>query len=1189
VRLKAIEIQGFKSFPDKTLLTFSDGVTAVVGPNGSGKSNISDAIRWVLGEQSARTLRGGRMEDVIFGGTRKRSSMGFCEVSITVDNSDGSIPLEYNEITVTRRYYRSGESEFYINRRAARLKDVREMFMDTGLGIDGYAMIGQGRIDEILSVKSAERREIFEEAAGISKVRLRREESDRKLQKAEENLVRLRDIIGELETRVAPLKEQAEKAKKYLLLRDELRDIEVALAVSQLDRLEGLIKTAKIDHDNAERLLASRKSELERSYEKSSGLSEKIRNKDVELEEARNALAEIRERLAECESNHAVAQSELINATLGLESGRREVEMRESRKAELEARLGEKNDLKAELEAKYAAKKSELEALLDEIEEARKQSGDTEGRIEGMRAALSQATEEEHGKLAEIMSVNAAVEETASRGESIFWQRKEAQDRLSRHQEALEESHERLEEIRAQRESALNTLGGYDMMAKVREDKAEKTRSAFDRLEREYNAGADRLDMLKAMERDLDGFSFAVKKIAQAGSGLRGIHGPLSTLIKTDDKYSVAIETALGNAMQNIVTDDENCAKAAIGYLKSNNFGRATFLPVTSIKPRWKSRSALEGERGFCGYANDLVASDKLYSDIISSLLGTTAIVDNIDRAIEMGRKHKYAFRIVTLDGQLISAGGALTGGSTVKSTGVLSRSNEIDRLEERLGKAKDELAAARSAMEKAQRELNDLASRRKSAEAELRLVDEKLSEENAEYSRCQAAVEATERLMADYDSETEKCAARRTELKNKLADLEKDAKLFADKRSSLRAQLDELLKDAETDVAAAGRLSEELGRLRLESSTLAGEIRAAEDSAAMISELLRGAAQELQDKEDQLGESEKSITELTAAIEEQKRLIADNEGLRLKAEGHIEKLTGERLELEGKRTKTEKDIQTKNNDIVNQERLRSSLEHKRDQLIAEEKGLLDKLWESYELTRTTAKELCRRTVEQKYAAKRISELRAQIRSLGSVNLGAVAEYDEVSSRYEFLSAQRDDLEKAKADLTQVIRQLTGSMQEAFVQKFKQIDRAFSQTFTDIFGGGRASLELEDEKNVLECGINISVELPGKGQRVISLLSGGEKAFVAIALYFAIIKVSPTPFCVLDEIDAALDEMNVSRFSEYMNKLCGSTQFIVITHRRGTMEGSDILYGATMQEQGVTKLLKLDIREVESKLNIKLS
>lgn len=1185
--LKSIELQGFKSFPDKTLLTFSDGITAVVGPNGSGKSNIADAIRWVLGEQSAKTLRGGKMEDVIFGGTRRRSPMGFCEVSITIDNGDGAIPLEYSEVTVTRRYYRSGESEFFINKRASRLKDVREMFMDTGLGRDGYSMIGQGRIDEILSVKSSERREIFEEAAGISKVRLRKEESCRKLEQAEENLVRIRDIITELEGRVEPLRKQAEKAKRFLILRDELRVLETSAALDSLDGLAEKIKKAKVDYDNAERLLSARKGELEQLYSRGEGFTEKARQLDLSLEEARDGLEERRNSLAAVESDMAVLEANIKNARRSREAYDEENARREARRSELSKSMEENAARRNAIDDRLKEKNADLEALASEIEEAGRQARDAVLRLEGLRASHAMLRDNMQSKLAEAMSLEAAMVQMDERQREGDGRRADAQKRLEEGQRALDGVDSRIGEAAEDADSAKNSLSGVDMMMKVRGDRAEKLKLRVEEAARAVNSGADRLTMLKNMERDYDGFSQAVKKIMQAGKGLGGIQGPLSSLIKVEDKYSVAIETALGSAMQNIVVDDEESAKAAIGYLKANNFGRATFLPVTAVKPRWSGRRALEGERGFCGYGDGLVQCDNTYRDIILSFLGTTAVVDNIDSAIAMGKKYKYSFRIVTLDGQLISAGGAMTGGSATRSTGVLSRANEIERLEVELEKGREELASAKSAHEKAERELAAISYQRRSAEEQLKEAEERIAALNSERSRHEAILESVNESIALLDREKEEYRARREESDRKRVECKAQAEELAKKSDRLKADIDALA--TETSREAAGELENRLTAVKLEISALNAERSTLLENHSMLEGLLAEADARLLAGKTDAERTAVEIEDMKARSRELKTVAERLQEERRRLSDDVDSLTKQRLALDGEKSKMDREIQNKNGEILNQERERATLENRCLTMEGEEKALLDRLWEAYELTPAAAREIYKKPDDPTAASARITELKGAVKALGSVNLDSVDEFEEVNARYTFMAAQRDDLEKAKRDLTEVIDRLTDNMEESFAKSFREINESFSATFTDIFGGGSAYLKLEDEKNILECGIDISVELPGKGVRAISLLSGGEKAFVATALYFAIIKVSPTPFCVMDEIDAALDDVNVSRFAAYMRRLCSTTQFIVITHRRGTMEGSDILYGATMQEHGVTKLLKLDVREAESKLNIKLT
>lgn len=1189
MNLKSIVIQGFKSFPDKTELTFSPGITAVVGPNGSGKSNIADAIRWVLGEQSPRTLRGGRMEDVIFGGTSGRSPMGFCEVSLTVDNSDRSVDLDYSEVTVTRRYNRSGENNFYINRRPARLKDVRELFMDTGLGRDGYSMIGQGRIDEILSVKSTDRREIFDEAAGISKVRLRKEESLRRLAQAEDNLVRVRDVIAELEDRVIPLRAQAEKARRFLLLRDELRVIEVSDILDSLGELDEQIKRNDIDLANAERLLSARKSELDALYEKNAGFAERMRRQDELLEQERAGREELGRRISDVTSELAVKQANLKNAGDNREARARESAETSRRMAEIRGQLEEKDSRIAKLDSEISECGKSIESLSEDIERAGRQARGKAEKIDALRAGYAMLKDEQQKKLAQAMSIGATVKELEERGESGFWQHRDAAERLERRKAELEEISERLKEAEGRLEEIKNAVGGSDMMIGVRRQKLEKALERRRDAERALNAAEDRLNMLRGLQQDYEGFSYAVRRIMQAGKGLSGIHGPLSSLIRVDDKYAAAVETALGAAMQNIVVDDERGAKSAIGYLKANNFGRATFLPLTSIKPRWQSRRQLEGDRGFCGYADGLVQHDGKYRNIISSFLGTTAVVDNIDNAVDMGRKYRYAFRIVTLDGQLISAGGAMTGGSMAKSTGTLSRANEIERLERGLDDMRRSLEGSRSAAEKAQREVSEAEYRRRTLGDELHAAETEIAGLTSDRDHGKDDVKALEETIASFESEKSQLSGRIEGLEREKAGLEKEAAELEARAAGAMKEAEELSVESRGDDDAASGLEEKMTSARLRLGALNVERTAAEESRGMLVEMAARYEEELRRREQQARASSDEISALKEEIEAARVRVETLEKQREESGKRIDILTQERLRIDGEKARADRAIQNKNNEMLSQERERLQLETRKKTLADSHAAMLDRMWDAYELTRATAAAIYKKVTDRKQAARRISELKASIKALGSVNIDAASEFEEVNARYEFMTSQRDDLEKARDDLRQVIKRLTDNMSEAFADSFKKINESFSITFAEIFGGGKAYLELEDEKDILECGIDISVELPGKGRRAISLLSGGERAFVAIALYFAIIKVKPTPFCVMDEIDAALDEINVTRFTEYMQRLCRDTQFIVITHRRGTMEGCDILYGATMQEQGVTRLLKLDVREAETRLKMKLS
>ncbi len=1189
--LKSIEIQGFKSFPDKTLLQFSAGISTIVGPNGSGKSNIVDAIRWVLGEQSTKTLRGGKMQDVIFGGTLRRPPQGYCEVSLTLDNTDRALDLDFSEVTVTRRYYRSGDSEFYLNRRSVRLKDVHELFMDTGLGRDGYSIIGQGRIDEILSVKSADRREIFEEAAGISKFRYRKEESERRLQAAEENLVRIRDIVAELEGQVGPLKTQAEKARSFLLLRDQLRTLEVSVWMLGLEGIKDNLARVQTDYDNAERLLAAHRGELESLYARADALAQEMQEKERQGERVREEIRAAEGCMAEIQSAIAVCQANLKSNEDNIAVQMRELSESEDRAQSLQKQQDERRSRMEELECQEAALQSELDGILEQVRAAESESAGLADRIDALRSRVSLERQAAQQGALERAGLQSGRQELSTRAQDIEREKSETAVRLRDEEQKARDIAARIEDNEEKKASADNMLRGYALRCESRLKKVEDLRQGLERLTRENNAKSDRLGLLQAMEREYEGFSHAVRRVMNAAQrgALQGIHGPVSRLISVRDDAAVAVEIALGAAMQNIVTDDEQAAKRAIAFLKSGDHGRATFLPLTAVRPRRGERRSLDAEPGFLGYADDLTRCDDRYRVLVSSLLAGTAVVDHLDNAIALAKKTGYGVRIVTLDGQLIQTSGAMTGGSLNKNVGALSRKNELERLEKEIASAADTLEQEERRLAEARRELEKARYESGVAEEEKRAAEDALLAARAEQNQHSALLSSLQARLQGLELEQRGLSARFDEIAARDTAMAEAEKAHLAEADRLQAELDELTGGVEAAEGERGRLGE-----------LAAEKRTALASAQTEYGALREALRQLDELREALSGDRRTKEEAVAAIR------AQNEGLRQalrEREGDLAQCregleqknallrasTEERLRLEGQKQKCEKQSQNKNAELLNLERERARLENKKTQVEMEESQLVDRLWENYELTRTTAEEVRVPVENLSRAQKRIGELRADIKKLGDVNISAIDEYAKVSERYEFLSGQKNDLEKAKSDLLGVIGELTRNMQQIFAQQFAAINDSFRDTFREIFGGGNAYLQLEDESDILNCGIEIRVELPGKSMRAISLLSGGERAFVAIALYFAIIKVRPTPFCVLDEIEAALDDVNVLRYIQYMRTLTDKTQFIVITHRRGTMEGSDILYGVTMQEQGVSKLLALNLGEIEEKIKMKIT
>ena len=998
--LRAIEIQGFKSFADKTRLTFEKDITAIVGPNGSGKSNIADAVLWVMGEQRSKALRGAKMEDVIFGGTEKRNPLGFAQVSLIIDNSARIFDSDSPEIMLTRRYYRSGESEYYINKEPVRLKDINSLLMDTGLGRDGYSIIGQGRIAEIVSSKSTDRREVFEEAAGISRYRYRKEEAERKLEKTEENLQRIRDKIEELEMQVGPLKSQAETAKRYLLLRDELRVMEISAWMTTLDKLHAQADKIRLEYEQAQSSLEQAKAELEALYASSGSITERMHRKDIEIEQVRERFSQEDALASECEANIAVLRANVKSSMEQKDRLLRDIREQESRTAEIRA-------------------------------------GITEGET----------------RLSEI---------------------------------GLE-----LKNLQEENSRCANILEGCRMKLKSREELLSQQSEKLNTLSVDGRSMDGRIRMLSEMEKDYEGYSRAVKSVMRESErgNIRGVHGPVANLLRADEECALAIETALGAAAQNIVINSQNDGRLAIEMLKRTDAGRATFLPLDTMRGSLM-QDAPERDPGFVGIAAELVRYDKQYEQIVLNLLGRTVVAESLSDAIRMSKNSGNRLRIVTLDGQMIHAGGSMTGGSSAKTSGFLSRANELEKLKkqrkklaaeekscsDKLEKLKSDVAGARYQLDMALEDQADLRSRNSSLEAEQRATNSSLQQ--------------------------------------------------------LRLLLDSLTGDSESRKAAVDAAQRQIESFQQRQ-------KEKEDRLAEI----RGKAQSLRDE--------------------------------------IAALSASKLDLEGKRTKAEKDAQARNAQILDLERTAARIEQKKLSADMEEKQILDKLWENYELSHSAAAALRQPVENLQKANKAISEMRRQISALGDVNLGAIAEYERVNTRYEFLTGQRDDVEKAKKELLDIISQITGEMTDVFLTRFREIDSCFRETFLELFGGGKASLRLEDETQPLDCGIEIKVQPPGKALSNISLLSGGEMAFVAIALYFAILKVRPTPFCVMDEIEAALDEANVTRFAEYMRRMADKTQFLVITHRRGTMEEADLLYGVTMQEKGVSTVVELDLESAK--------
>ncbi len=1180
--LKALEIQGFKSFPDRTILTFEKEITAIVGPNGSGKSNISDALLWVMGEQRSKALRGGRMEDVIFGGTEKRSPLGFAQVSLILDNSAGLFDIDTPEVVITRRYYRSGESEYYLNRETVRLKDITELLMDTGLGRDGYSVIGQGRIAEIVSARSTDRREVFEEAAGISRYRYRKEEAERKLERTEENLLRVNDKIDELEMQVGPLEKQAETAKRFLVLRDEQRTLEISAWMESLDRLHAQSETVIAEHEKAKSDLNIAQAELEDLYRAGEEFSQMMRECDVETEAVREALSAAEANAADCEAMAAVLRTNLDNDRENYERLRGEMDEQSGREKAIRSQA-EDGERRVE-EIRLLLAKNALETQ-EVRQEAERRAAEADSAQQGLSALVAResALGEALARLTATLSMlHDREDELTARQNSIDDDIAAANTKHADLSDTLRTAVEAQKAAKEHADEIGNIISGYKLRIGSRERTVQELTDKRNALIVEQRSTENRARLLEEMEKEYEGMGKAARSVMQAASRgtLRGIYGPVGSLISVEDRYAVAVETALGASMQHIVVDTRNTGKAAIEMLNRSDGGRTTFLPLDTIRPN-RLQNIPKNDPGYIGIAGSLIRFDERFGDVMAYLLGRTVVAETLVDAIRMSEKHNHTLRIVTLDGQMINVGGSMTGGSAARNVGILSRANELKRLRVRLAELEKELKDCTEQLAEAERDLSGARYEAETAASEMSEANEALHKSEAAVSQYRVMRSALEESLEELEREKEQLGSSLKENAARISEALGEKKLNEKQSETLKAEIDRSSAENESFDVLREKLKEKLSALREQAASLEAERQTASRSAAGLRSLLEilsgDSAQRLRSMDalkDHMAQAEASLAEVGGRIT----------ALRQQAEARRSELAGigtKKMELEGKRGRNDRLAQEKNREILSMQSACSRFEQKRLSAEMEEKQIVDKLWDTYELSRSAAQAL-RQPVESMSAVnKRIAELRRAINALGSVNLGAIDEYARVRERYDFLSTQRDDVEKAKHDLLKIISDITGEMKDIFLREFSSIDESFRGVFLELFGGGKASLVLEDPEDPLGCGIEIRVQPPGKAVTTISLLSGGEKSFVAIALYFAIMKVRPTPFCVMDEIDAALDETNLERYAAYMRTMSSATQFIVITHHRATMEEADVLYGVTMQEKGVTTVLNVDLDEAE--------
>ena len=1175
--LKSLELQGFKSFPDKITLTFDEGLTAVVGPNGSGKGNIGDAVRWVLGEQSTKELRGKSMEDVIFSGTKTRKQMGFAAVTLTIDNSDRRLSDSEDEVAVTRRLYRSGDSEYLINGKNVRLKDVNELFMDTGLGRDGYAIIGQGRIAEIVGAKSNERRDIFEEAAGVSKFRYRKQEAERKLAQAQENLIRLTDITAELESRLGPLKSQAEKAEKYLVLAAERKTLEVSFWVYRLGRQTAQLQTLSESCLQLTAEYENLQSDLQREQEKLDLAFQDMQQATVDIETLQNKIVASEQENAGVTANIAVCNNEISHSREKIaELEQRRAELSDS-DAEWERKLAEQDSYLKTLAGQQTVLEQEIAAQLQQLEQLAQQNTQQGEAITQQDTALRALYLQENEQRVRIAGIERDLAETAHLISQAEADGSSVAERLKQYTKEEQKLQKQIDAAAQKVLEQQNRLNGFKQLAGIREQKFQTAQDAVNRLNTEYANTQQRQRILRDLEQNMEGYAGSVRQILKvAGSGrLGGVHGTVAQRIAVEPQYGTAIETALGGALQNLIVENEDTAKRCIRYLKEIKGGRATFLPLTTIRGG-RLRENLSGIEGFVALACDLVGFDDVYRNVMENLLGRIAVAEDIDAASRIARQFQYRFRIVTLDGQVVHAGGSYSGGSAARSAGVITRTHELE-----------ETAAKLKSIEAEMETLKADAARRKAEWAKL-LTDTEgaqalITEYQAAQNDLQQQLAALHVRAASDRAWQENEAEQRARLNEKIAQLEATKAEAEAQLGRLESEIQDaaakLQSDSESQIKLQSEqtmLSQTIADQKIKQAELAKDLESERHRRIAMAQSMEQAADQREAVAESIRQEQKNIAEKQTAI----RDLTDGQEMRRAAISGMQAEIGKLRRIHEEKEKHTNDIR-KGMDALRDAKEKQSLERaraeeRRNNVQKEIEDLIFRLQDSYELTRTEAEAQAQPIENVGEAEKQLSSLKNRIRALGSVNVAAVDEYKEVSERYGFMTGQIKDIETAKTELEQLIAQLTNDMCVIFQESFTKINQYFGQIFVELFGGGSASLELTDPEHILESGIEIKVAPPGKVIKNLISLSGGEQSFVAICIYFAILKLRPAPFCILDEIDAALDEVNVRKYAQYLKHFFGRVQFVVVTHRRSAMDEANVLYGVTMQEDGVSRLLRLD-------------
>ena len=1179
--LKRLEMQGFKSFADKTVLEFMPGITAVIGPNGSGKSNISDSIRWILGEQSMKSLRGTKTQDIIFAGTQSRKSLGFAEASLVFDNTDGTLPIEYSEVTVTRKIYRSGETGYYINKAPCRLKDVVELFMDTGIGRDGYSIIGQGKIDEILSNKSEDRRHIFEEAAGIVKYRSRKEETEKKLEQTKLNLLRINDILTEIEGNLEPLQMQADKAKKYLNLKEELKNIEVGLFIYNIEKYRQALEELTSDEEIMNSTLNQEEGKLEKIKILKEELKDRIDEITLQIENMQNIGFESQKEIEKLNSNINLAEAKIKNNIENTELYQKEIKELEEKIENLKQDIEQKQNKKDNLKQNKEKFENELKAKEEELKKLTEKLSSKEIEIEAKKKQVEENIDKKYELQTEISTQTANIDNIEKRQKQIKQEIDTNILNLDRTRMKREDIAKGFYQIENNRNKVLKSIENIDSQKQEIDKKIKEFDLQIINNTNDMRMKQSRYNFLVETEKEKEGYIKSVKsllidceKIKELG---KGMHGVLANIISVQSEYETAIEMCLGASLQNIVTDTEEDAKKLVEHLRKNNLGRASFLPITSVKG--KKLDSIKGKKiGVVGVASDLVKFDKKYEQIIFSLLGRTVVVDNMQNAINLAKENNYSFRIITIEGDVINPSGAITGGSVAKKTvNILGRSREIEVLEKELKGLRNKISKLEEDKEKYVDSSENIIEEVQSLEKQLQEIDITYATEKQRIISIDENIEQIQNRIDKLKEEVEKTEKSKNET---LASKQKNKECI--EKMSKQNEEDQKIID---EFSNANKESQKyIDDLNLDITNLKISVSSFNESEVSIQEMTEMIMKEIEthtkNKDNKSLQIKNAILEndkLKIEIENTKQEIEKVKSKVSNSGENIDKMKKERIEKNEKLSKKEEEQTEQFKRIEELKAQITKIEVKKTKTEEDITDVINKMWEEYELTPNNAGEY-QKPENVAVTQRRVNVLRTDIKELGSVNVDSIEEYKKLKDRYDFMCEQRLDLEDTMSKLRKVIQDMTETMKQQFKEKFEIINKNFGEVFKELFGGGMAEVTLTDEENILECGIDITVQPPGKKLQNMTLLSGGEKAFTAIALLFAILKINPAPFCVLDEIEAALDDVNVYRYAEYLKKFAKETQFLVITHRKGTMEAADTVYGVTMEEKGISKLLSMKLK-----------